>query len=744
MPHRVQLYDQRPLLFTTNFYGRPYLRFLIQASELTALSPANCSTMHRPLTLQQLADCLDKDSHICLVQPFPYPWVCKKRFDTEDNEARKRAISNTRSALEKSATGASVSNATYRNLLESIARDCCCPNHRKDDIFEQFAYHWMASGILDSFLERQGWRWETEKWLCLRSDEKESCPPLRKVWKPLHRNAIYCSLNRLAIFAEYPGYFDESFIQSAIDEFVKYWTCESHKIDAEQIRYELKTNFRIHTYKNSPPRNITISDKSQEHGHSDPSSGLAGTCENEDYEDYPQDQSSSSVSDDRASETPGQFRQQKVVSAAAASPLSSSLMTPLDETHDQRFYDSAKSGALINDEIQSSPDSSPSGSRGRRLVTPVSALHGRSKSGAVHPISSLTDEAQYTGIRNHGTFTPSVIVDLTKEDGGSVSNVPTTTTNSNLKIAIHGSSGRSVSAGPSSPSYANRDPVTPERPGPPKSSASAPAVRSRLSDSTITSRNQDVHRSSSNIYAKPNWASADEESDCIPTRGTVAATLIGSSHTPKSTGIEFQDSLPLGSKETLESIAHSILGLAKQPARTKPKSGEPYKCGWIYIFRIPDMPGYVKIGRTTQLITKRKRQISNCKQKLELEVVDKSCYQKISNHERVEKLIHEDLKNERCFFRCPCARTRDNEDSHGKDGYTDHGEWFKIDEEEASLRVERWRQWMRQEPYDGAGDMKSDFRRRVDYCEKHMKNLQEEEDAEERWKTFMTPFCMTD
>jgi len=92
-------------------------------------------------------------------------------------------------------------------------------------------------------------------------------------------------------------------------------------------------------------------------------------------------------------------------------------------------------------------------------VTPVSALHGRSKSGAVYPISSLTDEPQYTGIRNQGTFTPSVIVDLTKEDDGSVSNAPTTTTNINLKIAIHGSSGRSVSAGPSSPSYANRDPV---------------------------------------------------------------------------------------------------------------------------------------------------------------------------------------------------------------------------------------------------------------------------------------------
>jgi len=159
---------------------------------------------------------------------FPYSRGCRERFDGEDNDAR--------SALKNLATGASVSNATYRTLLESIARDCCCRlDHRKDDTFEQFAYYWMASGILDNFLERQGWRWETENWLCRRPNKQETCPPLRKVWRPLQLNAVYCSFNRLAIFAEFPGYFDEAFIQSAIEEFVKYWTCESHKIDADQI-----------------------------------------------------------------------------------------------------------------------------------------------------------------------------------------------------------------------------------------------------------------------------------------------------------------------------------------------------------------------------------------------------------------------------------------------------------------------------------------------------------------------------
>lgn len=89
--------------------------------------------------------------------------------------------------------------------------------------------------MLDNFLERRGWRWETEKWLCLRSDKEEICPPWRKVRRSLQLNAVNCSLNRLAIYAEFPGYFNESFIQSAIEQFVKYWTCESHKIDADQI-----------------------------------------------------------------------------------------------------------------------------------------------------------------------------------------------------------------------------------------------------------------------------------------------------------------------------------------------------------------------------------------------------------------------------------------------------------------------------------------------------------------------------
>lgn len=699
--------------------------------------------MHRPLTLQQLADCLDKDSHICLVQPFPYPRVCKKRFDAEDNEARKRAISRTRSALENLPTGASVSKATYRILLESIAKDCCCPDHRKDDVFEQFAYHWMASGILDGFLKRHGWRWETEKWLCLKSDRQESCPPLRKFWPPLHRNAIYCSLNRLAIFAEYPGYFDVSFVQSAIEEFVKYWTCASHKIDADQIRHELKTDFRIHTYKNSSPKGIAMSDRIQEHGHADTSSGVAQTCENEDYEDYVQDQRLSSISGARAMETPGRRGRMSVVSAV--SPSFSSTVTPLSETQDQRVSNATALTALMDDEDQSSPGSSPSGSRGRRLVTPISALHGRSESGSVHPLASLTDQAQYIGIRNNKTSTPPVIVDLTKEDDGSVSTVPINTANDNLKIAIHGSSGRSVSAGPSSPPHANHDPVTPERPGPPKSSASAPAVRSRLSDSTITSGNQDFRHSCSKIYAKPRWESADEDLEGTPSRRSIAAAhTTASSPNCKTMEIEFHEVLANDKKEILESVAHSVFRLAQQPARTKPKKGEPYTAGWIYMLRISGIPGYIKIGRTTQPITKRKNQIANCNKKLELEVVDELVYQKISNHERVEKLIHEDLKNERCYFRCSCARTRTDKDSHNQDGYTEHGEWFKIDEKEACQRVERWRQWMRQEPYDAVGDMKSDFRRRVDYCEKHMEHLQKEEDARERWKTFMTPFCMTD
>lgn len=618
--------------------------------------------MHTPLTLQQLADCLDNNSHICLVHPFPYPRVCKKRFDAEDSEARKRAISRTRSALENLPTGASVSKATYRILLESIAKDCCCPDHRKDDVFEQFAYHWMASGILDGFLKRQGWRWETEKWLCLRSDKQESCPPLRKTWAPLHRNAVYCSLNRLAIFAEYPRYFNVSLVQSAIEEFIKYWTCASHKIDAEQIRHELKIKFRIHTDNNSSPESIAMSDRTQERCHVDASSGVARTCENEEHELYLQDPPSSSISGARAMETPGPRVRMSVVSAATAPPSTSSTMTPLSETQDQRVFSATALTALIDDEHQSSPDSSPSASRDRKLVTPISALHGRSESGSVHPFS-LTDQAQYTGIRNHKTFPPPVIVDLTEEDDSSVPTVPTTTANDNLKIALLASSGRSVSAGPSSPPHASHDPVTPERPGPPKSSASAPAVRSRLSDSTIICRNQDFHRSCSRIYTKPRWDSYDEYLEGTPSPRSIAVThTTASSPDCKSMEIEFHEVLANDKKETLESVAHSVFRLAQQPARTKPKKGEPYTNGWIYILRIMDIPGYLKIGRTTQLIPIRKNQIANCNKKLVLEVVDdKLCYQKISNHERVEKLIHEDLKNERCYFRCPMC-----EDSNGQ------------------------------------------------------------------------------
>ena len=154
--------------------------------------------------------------------------------------------------------------------------------------------------------------------------------------------------------------------------------------------------------------------------------------------------------------------------------------------------------------------------------------------------------------------------------------------------------------------------------------------------------------------------------------------------------------------------------------------------GYIYVLQSPNYPKLVKIGRTRRPIPERIDELAKCRDLDTLTVVDTRCYDQIHNVARLESLIHDDLANERRCFHCPC-----------KNG-TQHGEWFEMDAQEAADRVERWRDWIRQEPYRINGELKENFRRRVWYCENHLDDLEKENRDDQRWKAFMTPFFMDD
>ena len=207
------------------------------------------------------------------------------------------------------------------------------------------------------------------------------------------------------------------------------------------------------------------------------------------------------------------------------------------------------------------------------------------------------------------------------------------------------------------------------------------------------------------------------------------------------------------SKTEPQTILNEVMHIIRQPAKAKNRN--LYQDGWIYILQIPEYKEYVKIGRTTQRIQDRKKQINGCTRGLVIEEIGCEENTSVFYHERLEAIIFADLYNERCHFHCPCKRSSSRSsspnargiktDSHQNDGLTKHGEWFKIDAQEAVRRVQEWRKWMRQKPYEKPGseyegELKDHWKGRVDYCENEA-GLPDDPTA--RWQMFMTPFFMT-
>lgn len=158
--------------------------------------------------------------------------------------------------------------------------------------------------------------------------------------------------------------------------------------------------------------------------------------------------------------------------------------------------------------------------------------------------------------------------------------------------------------------------------------------------------------------------------------------------------------------------------------------------GHIYTLRLAERPGFVKIGRTKNPIDKRKSQISRCIT-YSLEVINDDDYCPVENHTRVERLIHEELRNYRQSFRCACKQSKPHSDP--SDGMTTHGEWFAIDEAKAVEVVTRWRKWMSTKPYRD-GSLKLREKQRINVYRKdsnRMNAMVVGQDDDWRWHIFM-------
>lgn len=182
-------------------------------------------------------------------------------------------------------------------------------------------------------------------------------------------------------------------------------------------------------------------------------------------------------------------------------------------------------------------------------------------------------------------------------------------------------------------------------------------------------------------------------------------------------------------------VAHEVFDTMRAALSEKIKSDPLEDVGYIYIFSQVERPGFVKIGRTKNLITGpkgRKRQIQRCF-KYHLKIISDAGYSSIENHSKVERLVHLELRNYRRRFPCPCRRIR--HDGNAQDGLTNHGEWFEISPKKAIEVVTRWKKWMGMEPYLG-GVLVRREKVRIDLYRKK-KDMVHRNEKDWRWDLFL-------
>ena len=111
--------------------------------------------------------------------------------------------------------------------------------------------------------------------------------------------------------------------------------------------------------------------------------------------------------------------------------------------------------------------------------------------------------------------------------------------------------------------------------------------------------------------------------------------------------------------------------------------------GYIYAFRHPHHPEYIKIGRTSDL----KQRIKWHKKHLglkneELEFLPGISENKMQSVECIERIIHTELDSERFELLCACSEAET------------HIEWFKVDEVRLCEVTKVWQEWADTEPYE--------------------------------------------
>ena len=219
-----------------------------------------------------------------------------------------------------------------------------------------------------------------------------------------------------------------------------------------------------------------------------------------------------------------------------------------------------------------------------------------------------------------------------------------------------------------------------------------------------TSRRPKLGRSSNIPVTRPAMGAGDrsvsaEAPDAVPENGPPPSVRTRSNGSEGPPFFEPYDQCELSSTK----ITYNVFALLQKDLETSKNPGR----GYVYALSMKQYPGYVKIGRTGVSIEERRKAVESCAG-CTLHVFNQNDFYPVPNYERVESLIHEELRNERRKFACPCRKKATGSD------LPMHDEWFAISEAKAVEVVDRWRKWMHSGPYTEL-KLRSAERLKIDY-----------------------------
>ncbi len=190
----------------------------------------------------------------------------------------------------------------------------------------------------------------------------------------------------------------------------------------------------------------------------------------------------------------------------------------------------------------------------------------------------------------------------------------------------------------------------------------------------------------------------------------------------------------------LKVLAKLLKVASKSNDQQKPEKANDWGC--IYILQNPKHLEYVKIGRTEYDPEERLQQWLKCGCELNLVGEPTESFIRVPCHTRLEGLIHLMLWNERRKFACVSCTAKGKKDIPANGKMSMHGEWFKIDKDQALRLVKSGRDWMRSLPYGDDGELTRDWKNRVTRIRNDIKvfthKLEQEIEEGRRWEAFLT------